>query len=527
MDRIQLEWHSLGQLLDQAASQHGEKPLLIYEDQTMSFRQMAERSSRLASALRSLGIQQEDRVSVMLPNGFDFPTVWLALARLGAVMVPTNITYQQHDLAYLLADSQASAMIVHQDFLPVLDKVRPETPDLKTVIVAGDAPAGMHAFETVIAQADAHFDAPDVGENDLLNIQYTSGTTGFPKGCMLTHRYWMALAQVISHYFDFRPDDVYLTAQPFYYMDPQWNVVLALMHGVPLVVMHRFSPSHFWETINRHGVTFFYVLGTMPFFLMKQPEDPALEQNHKLRFVACSGIHPDFHAQFEKRWNVPWREAFGMTESGANLIARVEDTDTVGTGTMGRAVFNIEARVVDEQGQEVSRGQIGQLILRGEDMMLGYWRKPEATAEVLRDGWLYTGDLVVQDENGYFTWKARLKDMVRRSNENISTAEVEGVLMQHPAIKLAAVLGVPDDLRGEEVKAYLVLQPGHSVETTPPQQIIAFAKERLAYFKVPRYLEFVDDLPRTPSERVQKHLLIKAKPDLRTDSYDAVDGVWR
>jgi acyl-CoA synthetase (AMP-forming)/AMP-acid ligase II len=165
--------------------------------------------------------------------------------------------------------------------------------------------------------------------------------------------------------------------------------------------------------------------------------------------------------------------------------------------------------------------------VRGQTIMLGYWNKPDATAEVMRDGWLHTGDLVTRDSKGYYHWVGRLKDMVRRAGENVSTAEVEGVLMQHPRVKLAAVLPVPDELRGEEVKAYLVLQPGETPETAPPEDVLDFARARLARFKVPRYLEYVDDLPRTPSERVEKHKLAAAKPDLRAGSYDGVDHVWR
>ena len=242
-----------------------------------------------------------------------------------------------------------------------------------------------------------------------------------------------------------------------------------LMGGIPLVIMHRFSPSQFWQTVKDKGATFFYVLGTMPFYLMKQEENPELEKKHRLRLVICSGIHPKFHATFEERWNVPWREAFGMTETGPDLLVPPEDTGCVGSGAMGSPIRTKEARVVDADDNEVPDGEIGELVLRGEPMMLGYWKKPEATAEIKRGGWLHTGDLVYKDERGYFHWVGRIKDMVRRSGENISTSEVEGVLVQHKKIKLAAVLPAPDQLRGEEVKAYIVLLEGETKETAPPE----------------------------------------------------------
>lgn len=531
MEKIQLRWPSTGHLVEWAATEYKDKTLFIYEGERMSFDEANRRVNRMANALRSLGVTKGDHVSVMLPNGFDFPLTWLAIGKLGAVMVPTNINYQEHDLVYLLNDSEAAFMVIHQDFVPLLARVRNQVPGLKEVIVLGGVEGleadGHHSYKAITAAASDAFTIEDVGENDLVNIQYTSGTTGFPKGCMLAHRYWLLFGQIVSEYIELRPDDVNLTAQPFYYMDPQWNVVICLTHGIPLVIMHRFSPSQFWQTVQENDVTFFYVLGTMPFYLMKQKEDPELEKNHKLRFVMCSGIHPDFHATFEERWNVPWREAFGMTETGADLIVRLEDGDSVGSGAMGLPIRTKEARVVDADDNEVPDGEIGEMVLRGEPMMQGYWKKSEATAEAMRGGWFHTGDLVYKDEKGYFYWTGRLKDMIRRSGENISTTEVEGILVQHARIKLSAVLPVPDELRGEEVKAYIVLQDGETKETVPPEEIVAFARERLAYFKVPRYIEYVDDLPRTPSERIEKHKLIAAKKDLRLDSYDAVDKAWR
>ena len=527
MERVQLRWPSTGHLMEQAAIEHEDKLLFIYEDERLSFAEVNRKVNRTANALKSLGVTKGDHVSVMLPNGFDFPITWLAIGKLGAIMAPTNTKYQAHDLVYLLNDSEAAFMVIHQDYLPLLEKVRDKIPKLREVIVLGEPSPGYHNYETLTAAASDTFTIKDIGENDLLNIQYTSGTTGFPKGCMLTHRYWLLFGQLVSEYIKLDADDVFLTAQPFYYMDPQWNVVACLMGGIPLVIMHRFSPSQFWQTVKDKDATFFYVLGTMPFYLMKQEENPELEKKHRLRLVICSGIHPKFHATFEERWNVPWREAFGMTETGPDLLVPPDDTDCVGSGAMGSPIRTKEARVVDADDNEVPDGEIGELVLRGEPMMLGYWKKPEATAEITRGGWLHTGDLVYKDEKGYFHWVGRIKDMVRRSGENISTSEVEGVLVQHEKVKLAAVLPVPDQLRGEEVKAYVVLLEGETKETAPPEEIIAFVREKLASFKVPRYIEYVDDLPRTPSERIEKHKLIAAKEDLRMDSYDAVDKVWR
>jgi crotonobetaine/carnitine-CoA ligase len=210
-----------------------------------------------------------------------------------------------------------------------------------------------------------------------------------------------------------------------------------------------------------------------------------------------------------------------------DIFVPIDDTDSVGSGAVGKSINpTTQARIVDSHGIEVPDGESGELILRSESMMLGYWKKPEATDEMLRDGWCHTGDLAYKDEKEYFHLVGRIKEMVRRGAENVSTAEVEGVLAEHDKIVLSAIVPVPDPLRGEEVKAYVVLKKGESKETVPPQEIIEFARSKLASFKVPRYLEYVDELPLTPSERVKKHKLIEAKEDLRLDSFDAERNLW-
>lgn len=530
-------WAHVGQLLDAAVQRTPDRTLFIVERTTIdtppvgySYAEVHQRVNRTANALRSLGITKGDRVAVMLPNDVDFPVCWLAIARLGAVMVPTNTGYQERDLAFILNDSGARAIVIHVEYVPRLRQIRASLPALAHVIVVGVTAAvaeGENDYGALVAAADDALVPPAIDAADLLNIQYTSGTTGFPKGCMLTHDYWLLLGKTAAHFMKMSAGDVDLTAQPYYYMDPQWNTIACLIAGATLVIMERFSASRFWPTVQRHGVTTLYMLGTMPFFLLKQPENPALEQTHHLRMIACSGIVPDFHREFERRWNVPWREAFGMTETGVDLVVPLEDTDSVGSGAMGGTIPTKTARVVDSDDRPVADGVVGELVVSGQPMMLGYWNQPDITAQTIRAGWLHTGDLVYRDERGYFHWVGRLKDMIRRSGENIAAAEVESVLIEHPAVQAAAVVAVPDALCGEEVKAYIILKAGESRDSVPPHSLHAFAAQKLAAFKLPRYIEYVDSLPLTPSERVAKHLLIAAKPDLRVGSYDLLEQVWR
>ena len=522
-----MEWNSIGHLLEDAARRYGDSPLFIYEGQTLSFETVNWRVNQTANALKALGVQWGDHVAVMLPNGVDFPIVWMALGKLGAVIVPININYHDHDLTYTLNDSQAVFFVLQSEYLLQWERVSAHALTINQIFVIPENPELPTDFSLQIAQSSEVYFDQAVGLDDLINIQYTSGTTGFPKGCMLTHDYWLRIGQIARDYYDLKTGDVNLTAQPFYYMDPQWNTIACLIGGASLVILPRFSPSHFWQAVTDHQVTVLYLIGSMPFFLLKQAEQPDIEKTHHLRMILCSGIHPKFHAEFERRWGVPWREAFGMTETGVDLIVPLEDVESVGSGAMGKPISSKQARVVDPEGRDVPEGRVGELILAGKPMMLGYWNKPEATSETFKNGWLHTGDLVTQDARGYYHWQARLKETIRRAGENISSVEVEGVLMEHPAVQLAAVVPVSDELRGEEVKAYIVLKPGCTPENTSPEAILDYAREQLAYFKVPRYLEYAVNLPRTASERVEKHKLLRAKPDQRLGSYDAVEKIWR
>ena len=264
----------------------------------------------------------------------------------------------------------------------------------------------------------------------------------------------------------------------------------------------------------------------MPKLMLETPTSPD-DREHSVKRVICSAIPPADHAAIETRWGVPWYEAFGMTESGLDIAVELADHDeTVGTGCVGTPMPGREVRIVDAEDRPVPAGKPGELVLRGLGLMDGYYRNPPATAEVFRNGWLHTGDVARCDAQGRFYYLTRMKDMIRRSGENIAAAEVEDVIMRHPGVRLAAVLAVEDDLRGEEVMAYVVPDDDVSREDVSPPVLSAFCAERLARFKVPRYWKYRDDLPRTPSERIRKEVLREEHEDPRTGAYDRVDGFW-
>ncbi|GHF44134.1 crotonobetaine/carnitine-CoA ligase [Amycolatopsis bartoniae] len=502
------EIDDLATLVRRAAGQWPDKPAWIFDEtgEHVTFAEVERRSTRFALAFLELGLRPGERVAVMLRNQPEFPLLWLALAKLGAVLVPVNTNYREFDGAHVLRHSGARFAVAAPEFVDLLSRIAPDT-KVERVLTVGDLRA-----ESIAA---ARFEV--VGEQPV-NIQYTSGTTGAPKGCVLPHRYWLTLARgLVADFPAVSPDDTILTAQPFHYIDPQWNVALGLAAGATLVVLDRFHPSTFWAKVREHGVTWFYCLGLMPTLLLRQPESPA-DREHRVRAISASAIPRDLHAQLEERWGVPWYEAFGMTETGGDIrVSEADHDELVGTGCIGRPTRDREAMVVDDEGRPVPRGETGELVLRGIGLMHGYHDDPEATAKAFRGGWFHTGDLATMDSRGRVFYVGRTKDMIRRSGENISADEVERALLLHPAVELAAVVAVPDELRGEEVKVFIVLRG----EATP-DELAEFCTTKLAYFKVPRYWAVADTLPRTPSERVAKGEL----RDSPLPTYDRVRQAW-
>ena len=466
----------------------------------LTFAEVHRLTAGYASALRDRGVRAGDRVAVLLGNEAAFPLTWLALSLLGAAAVPVSTWYQTADAGHVLRVCRASAIVAAERFAPLLERLPADVPALRLTIPAAE----VAATAARASGPPSPFKDPDPA--GTANIQFTSGTTGRPKGCVLPHRYWTQLGRGLVTEFPYLGEqDVMLTAQPFHYIDPQWNVAAALLAGAELVVLDGFHPSSFWAKVRQHQVTYFYCLGAMPALLLRMPADPA-DRDHRVRVVQCSAIPPGLHASLEERWGVPWYEAFGMTETGADL--RVTDADhdeLVGTGCLGGPVSYRKVAITGAGGHPVPPGQTGEITLAGAGMMDGYFDDPEATARVLRDGWFRTGDLGRMDSRGRVYHAGRIKDMIRRSGENVAAREVEEVLLSHPGIRLAAVTAVPDEIRGEEVKAWYVASDGCG--GVSPLELADYCGERLAAFKVPRYWQAATDLPRTDSERVIKERL--------------------
>jgi carnitine-CoA ligase len=499
-----LDW-TLGELVERRAAEHGDRVLLRFGDgQTLSFAELAARVATVRTLLAARGLGPGDRVALMMRNSLRYPVAWLAVTSAGMAAVPVNSRSGQLDSRHLIDHSGARLVIA----------------DDTTAATVHAAIAGIDrgvavedASQPDWSQLGLGRRAPpaDVPAGALAGVQYTSGTTGLPKGCMLSHRFWQQIGQSSVDVLRLDESSVLLSAQPFSYIDPLWNVVAALRAGAELVILDGFHPSTFMRSVAEWGVTTFYCLAAMPVLLMKQP--PAEhDRTHRLSHVACSAIPPRLHAAMEQRWGVPWYELFGMTETGLNLAVLEDDHDElVGTGSLGSALSHCEAKVVDDAGIEALPGAQGELVVRGLGLMDGYYENREATAAFFAGGWAHTGDIAVRDARGRFTLRGRIKDMIRRGGENVAAAEVEGVLVSHPAVLECAVVAMPDDDLGEELRAVVVPVVGAAPS---PRELREHVAQRLARFKVPRYWELRSELPHTPSERVAKHRIGGPKADL-------------
>lgn len=502
--------------------------------QTITYAALRRQVDRMAEALSRFGIGHGSRVGVMLPNCPDMPLVWLSLARIGAVMVPVNLRYTGRELAYVLGDARAEFLVIDEDsagqWREAVDLAAPGAfPAPDRLIRLAEAPAGsrLPADAPTLADLlsavplDGCYGGPQPSSGDLMNIQYTSGTTGFPKGCMLTQRYWLG-AGFVNGLRDARRYERVLASTPFFYMDPQWLLLLCFYQRATLHVAQRQSASRFAQWLRDFRIHFCL----FPEIVFKQPEHPD-DAKTELRRANIYGHRKDIHALLRKRFNAPAMEAFGMTEIGPGLYMPLDAEHMIGSGSCGIPAPFREARVVDETGQDVPRGEIGELVIRGEGRMLGYYNRPDANTESNFGEWFRTGDLFRQDEAGYFYIVGRLKEMVRRAGENIAAREVETVLRNMSEVEEAAVVAVPDDRRGEEVKAYIQPAEGVAPDDRLVAAIFAHCDATLASFKIPRYLAFVTDMPRTASHKVAKKELTSGQQDLRLGAFDRVDGVWR
>lgn len=516
---------NLGALLDLAVVDYPTADALnFFEDSlTVSYSELRQHVNQAANGLRSLGVSKGVHVGIMASNSLMFYCVWFGLAKLGAVAIAINTRYTSRELNFVLKDAEARYLVIDSEFLDIFDATDiNKSGDLDGKIISTKESHALISWQDLVGKQSIEFENPyAVTADDLVNIQYTSGTTGFPKGCMLSHRFWMHSSKVTvkSLGFDFRR---VLYNQNFFYMDGPFVAVSCMHIGACLYIANRPSARKFSHWIRDYQIEYCYFYEAV----YKIPASPR-DADNSLKLLHTFGFNKTNHVDLENRFATRAREAYGSTECGAVLAMPIDCEDMVGSGSCGLAIVDREVMIADDEGLPVEHGKVGELWVSGPGMMLGYYKNALATADTMVNGWVKTGDLFRQDNRGFFYIVGRKKDMIRRNGENIACREVESVLRELTQIKEAAVVPVVDDRVGEEVKAYVLLQAGETVKTLSPQQIIDHCASRLAVFKQPRYIQYINSFPMTESARVEKSKLIANSKDLTRNSFDARDNVWR
>ncbi len=507
-------------LLDAAAKRPNAPALIFEEGLAISTTQLLDLAERFAGYLRER-IQPGDCVAIMLPNRAEFMVAWLAVVACRGILVSINPAARDHDAGHILRDSRSVLAIVGAETRELAERVRGDCPRLREIVVVdGPEPRGLDGY--VSTNGRFPFVAAQCQRDDIANIYYTSGTTGAPKGCMLDHAYWLRVVDVDLRLHPKGPEDRQLCCLQFFYNDPAWQLLAALATGAAVVVMRRFSVSRFWNVVRTYGVTEILSIASIPILLLKALPDPR-DRDHAVKRALQVAVPASLHREMNERWGFPWIDGYGITEGG--FITRVPlaaADELAGSGSIGIPCPEVELRLVDDDGRDVAPGETGEFLVRAPAIMRGYVNRPEESAEAIdADGWLHTGDLGRADERGFLYFVGRKKDIIRRGGENVAAAEVEAVLRSHPKVLEVAVIPVPDALRGEEIKAYVLPVAGETPETIPPRELVAYCLERLAPHKVPRYFEYrATDFPRTPSMRVRKEALRQERNDLTAGAWD-------
>ena len=477
---------------------------------------------KLADGLQQQGIIKGTHVAVIMSNRIEFPISWLALAMIGAVMIPVNPAYTSTELDYVLNDSDAEFLIIEDQFLSTLEAMnkRPEAMTDESIIIVTDKDINNNwnsLMSSGSEDADYHY---QVNSHDLLNIQYTSGTTGFPKGCMQSQKFWV-MAGCIAALRNKGIKSV-LADSPFFYFDDQWMVIMGLYSGITVHVAEGMSVSRFLDWVEDHEIELAY----FPTPILETPPSSRETATSLKKFIGFA-LNAELTHLVEERFNVLTRDSFGMTEVGVGLLVPDTVNSDAALDSCGLPAPFRDVKIVDDNGDEVESGSPGELWIKGPGIINGYYKKPKTNKETFVDGWFRTGDVFIADALGFYTIVGRMKDMIRRSMENISALEVETAILSKQGVQDAAVIAVPDKKRDEEVKIYVLLSAGYTTEQISPADIIIHCQQRLAPFKIPRYFEYVKSFPYTPSAKVAKHQLKDMKTDLRKDSWDELDQCWR
>lgn len=503
----------------ETATTQPEKIAYHFMGQDTSYAEFDASVSKFASALQDLGIEKGDHVAFLLGNTPHFLISLYATMRLGATAIPVNPIYTPDEISYILHNSDAKAVIALDQLLPLVEQAAGtfsavqnyiicetdlETPE-KIAALPDNVRSKVRSFTQLIASGEMGVEPVAVDENETAIILYTSGTTGSPKGAMLTHKNIYSNARDVADYLDFSGDDRVVATLPVFHVFALTVVVNApLIKGATIILMPRFSPADVFNIIEEKKATIFAGVPTMYNFMSQFPEGSKEDfESVRIAISGGSSLPVALLHSFEEKFDVKVSEGYGLSEASPVTCFNPLDRDRI-PGSIGRNIINVENKIVNGLGEEVADGEVGELIVRGPNVMKGYYKMPEETEAALQDGWLYTGDLARRDEDGYFYIVDRKKDLVIVGGYNVYPREVEEVLFEHRDIVEAAVIGVPDVDFGEAVHAFVVLKDGVEEDV---EKLEAYCASRLAKYKVPKKFEFLDELPKNTTGKILRRSL--------------------
>lgn len=500
----------LRELVENQAEKYQDKIFLYWKDTTVSYKQLNELSNRVANFLYDLGIRKGDKVSVYLPNMPEYVYLYLGIPKLGAVTGPVNALFKAREVKFVVGHSEAKAIVTIPEFMEIVNEIKEDLPNLKHVIVIGDPVENTINFWELMEKASVEA-PPEVNikeKKDIATIIYTSGTTGFPKGVLQTHFNIRRNAEMLQNFLKASEDFRFMLILPLFHVNAQIVTVMTpFLIGASCILTPGFSAQTHWETVAKYKASTFSAVPTVLSILLRMPHENL--DLSSLEFVVC-GAAPlpiEVFREFENTFNCKIVEGYGLTEgtcvSSVNPLP-TESEDRRKIGSIGLPIRGNKMRIVDDNGNKVPPNTKGEITVKGDNVMKEYFKNPEANAETLKNGWLYTGDIGHMDEDGFFFITDRKKDMIIRGGENIYPREIEEVLYAHPAVSLATVIGVQDKIYGELPKAFIVLKEGESIS---PEEIIDYCKMNLADFKIPKYVEFRDSLQTTSTGKIMKQPL--------------------
>jgi crotonobetaine/carnitine-CoA ligase len=507
---------TLIELIDAQAERRRDQTFLTFEGSATSFGELQRQVRQAAGAFQRAGFAEGERIMIMMSNAPQHVFAYMGLVALGCVVVEVSIHFKRNGIELQLEDSDPHHIIADpahiDDILAALRALGRAT--AVTTLVPLDHRGTRHV---ALDQGPSAAALPAPSLERWQAISYTSGTTGRPKGVVLTERFFQLGAKNAALLAEVRPGDTLFLWEPFYHVAAWMSFIIALQHGVSIALVERFSASQCWDQIRKSGSTLFHYLGGAMNILLKQPPSPA-DADNPIRIAWGAAAPARSWREFETRFGVAIREGYGISEAGNFTHLNLEGL----LGSIGKPVEEFDCWIADDDGKKVSPGVVGEIVVRPKlpnIAMVGYFRDPERTAEVLRDGCVHTGDLGYRDQDGFYYYSGRKKDSLRRRGENVSAWEVERVINAHPAVEESAVIGVTSDMGEQEIRAFVQLAPRQSLE---PVELIQWCERDLAYYQVPRYVDFVAEFPRGPTQRIRKSDLpvaLDASWDLEKSGY--------